>query len=364
MRPFLSIRIRTGQPALLASIACAFLCACAVGQSEKRWRSHDLTRPRPPVVTPAAQALPVPAPADAVVLFDGTSLDAWRSGKEAARWTIDGDAMIGGGGKGNLATARSFGDIQLHVEWASPLPVSGDSQGRGNSGVYLMGLYEVQVLDSYDNDTYPDGQAGSIYGQYPPLVNACRPPGEWQTYDIVFRRPRFDRDGGLVSPARITVMHNGILVQDAVELWGGSSWLSSHPYRRHADRLPLTLQDHGNPVRFRNIWLRELNEEKPPAPPPLPTAIEIRADQLDRYVGDYPLEDDPKQIYSIERADGRLQLKLAWKPVGLLLIPQSETEFALRDTAAEVIFELGEDGRATALRFLMGTTDYRAIRNN
>ena len=161
---------------------------------------------------------------------------------------------------GAIRTKKKFGSCQLHVEWASPEEVTGDSQGRGNSGVFLMEFYEVQVLDNYRNITYADGMAAAVYGQYPPLVNACRPPGEWQTYDIVFHRPRFDADGGLLRPAFMTVFHNGILVQDRVELTGPTAWKQRPPYKAHADRLPISLQDHGNPVRFRNIWIRELAE--------------------------------------------------------------------------------------------------------
>ena len=151
-----------------------------------------------------------------------------------------------------------FGDVQLHVEWASPNPPAGKGQGRGNSGIFLMGLYELQVLDSYGADTYADGFAGAIYGQYPPLANASRPPGQWQTYDIAFRRPRFDKDGKIVEPARMTVIHNGILIQNNEELWGRTDWLETSPYEANPDRGPIQLQDHGHPVRFRNIWIREL----------------------------------------------------------------------------------------------------------
>jgi hypothetical protein len=161
-------------------------------------------------------------------------------------------------GTGDIATARGFGDVQLHIEWATPTPPHGESQERGNSGVFLMGRYEVQVLDSYNNKTYPDGQASALYGQYPPLVNASRPPGEWQSYDIVFRRPRFDAQGKLLKPARVTVFHNGVLVQDDVELTGPTAHQRRPPYEAHPERLPIKLQDHGNPIRFRNIWLREL----------------------------------------------------------------------------------------------------------
>ncbi|MGD8534953.1 MAG: DUF1080 domain-containing protein, partial [Candidatus Aminicenantes bacterium] len=159
---------------------------------------------------------------------------------------------------GSIRTVRGFGDCQLHIEWSAPLPVTGEGQGRGNSGVYLMEKYEVQVLDCYKNKTYADGMTAAVYGQYPPLVNACRPPGEWQVYDIIFHRPHFSDDGSLIRPAQMTVFHNGILVQDNVELMGPTNPNRWIPYKVHEDKLPLLLQDHGNPVRFRNIWLREL----------------------------------------------------------------------------------------------------------
>jgi hypothetical protein len=159
-------------------------------------------------------------------------------------------------GAGSIQTKDGFGDCQLHVEWASPAVVAGDSQGRGNSGVFLMNTYEVQVLDCYNNKTYADGMTASIYGQYPPLVNACRKPGEWQTYDIVFHAPRFDAAGKLLRPARMTVFHNGLLVHDNDELTGPTAHKARPPYAVHPDKMPISLQDHGNPVRFRNIWIR------------------------------------------------------------------------------------------------------------
>jgi len=161
-------------------------------------------------------------------------------------------------GTGAIATKQGFGDVQLHIEWAAPTPAKGEGQERGNSGVFLMGMYEVQVLDSYRNKTYPDGQAGAVYGQYPPLVNASRPPGEWQTYDIVFHGPRFDAGGKLLRPARMTVVFNGVLVQDNVVLTGPTAHQTRPPYAAHPEKLPLSLQDHGNPMRFRNIWVREI----------------------------------------------------------------------------------------------------------
>lgn len=235
--------------------------AIAIAQPEIEWKVHDPNRPQPKVVDPgySYQNLPVQPPSDALVLFDGLNLSQWQSRKGgAALWKVENGYMEVVKKTGVIQTKQAFGDCQLHIEWAAPEKVRGKSQGRGNSGVFLMGLYEVQVLDSYNNETYPDGQAAAIYGQYPPLANACRPPGHWQTYDIIFRAPRFERDGMLASPARMTVFHNNVLVQDNVSLTGPTAHKRRPPYKMHADKLPLMLQDHGNPVRYRNIWLREL----------------------------------------------------------------------------------------------------------
>lgn len=224
------------------------------------WPQHSMDRPRPTVVTPGA-FVATPAPPDAVVLFDGTSLAAWRSSDSThgpARWEITDGYMEVVANAGGIETSQGFGDAQLHIEWMSSKPPNGTGQDRGNSGVFMMGNYEVQILDSYQNDTYADGQAAAIYGQFPPLVNACRPSGEWQSYDVVFHRPRFKADGSLESPARMTVLHNGILVQDNVSLVGPTSHRVREPYLAHPDRLPMSLQDHGHPVRFRNVWIRDL----------------------------------------------------------------------------------------------------------
>ena len=225
-----------------------------------KWKVHDMSRPKPPVVTPGTASTPEQPgkpPSDAVVLFDGTNLDQWSGGQ----WKVEGGAMVAQGG--NIQTKEAFGDCQLHIEWATPTPPKGESQGRGNSGVFLMGMYEVQVLDSYQSETYADGQAAALYGQFPPLVNASRPPGEWQTYDIIFRAPRFEGDK-VKQPARVTVLHNGVLVQDATELMGRSAHKSIPSYAPHPEKLPIRLQDHGDPVRFRNIWIRPLDESKRP----------------------------------------------------------------------------------------------------
>jgi hypothetical protein len=229
------------------------------------WRVHDADRPRPPAVDPGPAGEPVPAPKDATVLFDGKNLDAWKGRDGAAKWDlVDGAAR--GNRTGDIETKAEFGDCQLHVELSAPTPVKGESQGRGNSGVFLFGRYEVQVLDSFENPTYADGQAAAIYGQKPPLVNACRAPGQWQTYDIFFRAPRFTSDGALQSPARVTVVHNGIVVQLDETLLGATAHRALAKYEPHGDKGPIRLQDHGDPVRFRNIWVRPLQLERAAAP--------------------------------------------------------------------------------------------------
>jgi len=218
-----------------------------------------MNRPIPPVVDPGPAGPPSPAPADAVVLFDGKDLAPWEDMKgNPAGWKVADRFMEVVAKTGSIRTKKGFGDCQLHIEWATPAVVAGEGQGRGNSGVFLMDTYEVQILDSYNNRTYADGQAASIYGQFPPFVNACRPPGEWQSYDIVFHAPRFGPDGSLLKPARMTIFHNGILVHDNAELTGPTAHKARPPYKAHPDKLPLSLQDHGNPTRYRNIWLREL----------------------------------------------------------------------------------------------------------
>ena len=217
-----------------------------------RYRVHG-ERPWPEVVDPGPRGGP---PADALVLFDGSDLERWRSGDGPARWKLEEGALVVNG-TGSITTRDSFGDLQLHLEFATPAQVSGDSQGRGNSGVFLMGRYEVQVLDSYQNPTYPDGQCAAAYGQQPPLVNASRAPGQWQSYDIVFHAPRFDGEQ-LAEPARVTVFHNGVLVHHDLELLGATTHRRLPQYEPHGPQGPIQLQDHGNPVRYRNIWVREL----------------------------------------------------------------------------------------------------------
>ena len=222
-----------------------------------QWRVHDSRRPRPAVVDPGKGNLPLPAPADAVILFSGKDASAWTGRGGKADWTIVGEAMVVNG-TGSIKTRESFGDCQLHIEFATPEKVQGNGQGRGNSGVFLMDRYEIQVLDSYRNVTYADGQCAAVYGQSPPLVNACRGPGEWQSYDIIFSAPQFADDGSLAAPARVTVIHNGIVVHDNQEILGNTSHKSLPGYNAHGPA-PIELQDHGNPMRFRNIWVRRLD---------------------------------------------------------------------------------------------------------
>jgi len=226
-------------------------------RSPHAWQIHDMDRPQPEVVKPGQTA--AAPPADAIVLFDGTDLSGWRhKDGQTPAWKVENGYMEVAPKCGDIFTRKGFGDVQLHVEFATPTVIEGEGQKRGNSGVFFMGTYEVQVLDSHNNKTYPDGQCGAVYGQYPPLVNASRPPGEWQTFDIIFRRPRFTEDHELATPAVVTVIHNGVLVQDHVELVGPTSHKKRRPYQTHDSKLPIKLQDHKNPMRFRNIWVREL----------------------------------------------------------------------------------------------------------
>jgi hypothetical protein len=226
-------------------------------QPDGKWRVHDSKRPRPPVVRTGPLTSVAP-PSDALVLLGpNNDLSSWQATDGSlASWPMS-DGVLETG-KGFIRTRAEFADIQLHLEFATPTQVKGNSQERGNSGVFLAGVFEIQVLDSFDNPTYADGQAAAMYGQYPPLVNASRKPGEWQSYDISFSAPRFN-GANLVAPAVVTVFHNGVLVHNARPFWGPTAHRRIDPYIPSTARGPVRLQDHGNPVRYRNIWLRELH---------------------------------------------------------------------------------------------------------
>jgi len=236
-------------------IVALFICINQVFAQKMEPKDTEIWEPEPTVVTPGEATAP---PSDAIVLFDGTNLDNWESAKGGeAKWEVSDEAMTVVKGTGVIQTKEVFGDCQLHIEWRSPAEVKGEGQGRGNSGIFLQGIYEVQVLDSYNNRTYSNGQAASIYKQTMPLVNACKPPGEWQAYDIIYRAPIFREDGKLATPGYITVIQNGILVQNHYQIKGHTPYIGLPEYKEHGDG-PLSLQDHSNPVSYRNIWIRKL----------------------------------------------------------------------------------------------------------
>ena len=231
----------------------AFMVTASGSLSAQEWKS-GIEWQEPPLVTPGSTD--DAPPSDAIVLFDGTNLDAWHNGE---KWRVQDGVAIPQ--ETAITSKQNFGDIQLHLEWSAPTEIRGEGQGRGNSGCYLMGLYEVQVLDSFENPTYFDGQAGSIYKQTPPLANAMRKPGEWNYYDIIFNAPRFRSNGDVVKPGYVTLIQNGVLMLNHFELEGPTSFVEAPHYKPHAETGPISLQFHGDAVKFRNIWVREI---KPP----------------------------------------------------------------------------------------------------
>jgi hypothetical protein len=234
----------------------ALFSLVSFSQDKKTPESTELWEPVPPVITPGEGTA---APSDAIILFDGTNLNGWANAKgEAAGWTVADGCVTVKPETGSIQTKLGFGDCQLHIEWRSPAEVNGEGQGRGNSGIFLQNLYEVQVLDCYNNKTYSNGQTGSVYKQSIPLVNACKKPGVWQTYDIIYTAPRFSENGRVAVPARITVLQNGVLIQNNVEIKGTTEYIGSPRPVVHGMKEPLSLQDHGNLVSYRNIWIREL----------------------------------------------------------------------------------------------------------
>lgn len=243
---------------IFALICVMMIMSTVSGQDKPDPKETEVWEPEPAVVTPGKT--PDAPPSDAIVLFDGKNLDQWadKDGKPA-KWKVADGAMTVVRGTGVIKTKQAFGDIQLHIEWRTPAKVEGEGQGRGNSGIFFAEKYELQVLDSYNNRTYSNGQAGSIYKQAIPMVNASRPPGEWQTYDAVFVMPRFNADGTLKTPGRITVFHNGVLIHHNTEIKGTTEYIGPPKVISHG-KGSIVLQDHGNPVSYRNIWVREIQE--------------------------------------------------------------------------------------------------------
>jgi len=328
-------------------LALSAVVTAVQAQPDPNFLEHDRTRPQPPVITgttPSTQEQPGRPPSDAVVLFDGKDLSQWVAlDGSPTKWITRDGYMECVKGSGYVRTLQNFGDCQLHVEWATPVPPHGEGQGRGNSGVFLgLDRYEIQVLDSYHSETYPDGTAAAVYGQYPPLANASRPPGEWQLYDIIYTAPRFKSDGTVLSPVRLTVFHNGVLVQNNVELTGPTSWLERAPYQAHPEKQPISLQDHGNPVRFRNIWLRELGK-------PGKKEFTLPGPLLDNYVGNYTSA-DRNRIEITRHGD---QLFARFGGVGFWLFAESPTRFFAKTTDVQIEFPAGQ-GKPDRLTWSVG----------
>jgi hypothetical protein len=329
----------------------AALCAAPplrAGAPDPNWLDHDRTRPQPPVVSP-----PIPstaeqggkAPSDAVVLFGGKDLSQWCSmDGTPTRWITRDGYMECVKGSGYVRTVQNFGDCQLHIEWATPVPAHGEGQGRGNSGVFFgLDRYEVQVLDSFESKTYADGSAGAVYGQYPPLANVCRPPGEWQTYDIIYTAPKFDAESKLLSPTRLTVIHNGVLIQNNVDLTGPTSWLERAPYQPHPEKQPLSLQDHGNPVRFRNIWVRELGKPGKKEITP-PRAL------LDTYIGHFLSAD--RNEFEITREGDQLVARMGG--ARFVMFAESPTHFFAKTTDVQIEFPGGDKAKPDHIIWSVG----------
>lgn len=343
--------------AALALLVSAGLQASLQAQPDPNWLAHDRDRPLPTPVEPgtsSTQERPGKPPADAVVLFDGKDLAHWCAmDGNPTKWIVRDTAMECVPGSGYVRTRQCFCDCQLHVEFATPTPPKGEGQGRGNSGVFFgLDRYEIQVLDSYGNKTYADGSAASVYIQYPPLVNASRPPGQWQWYDIVWTAPRFDAEGKLLSKACVTVFHNGVLVQNHVELTGPTAWLTRAPYSAHPAKLPISLQEHGNPVRYRNVWVRELGQ---PGKPEFMLANAL----LDSYCGAYEI--NPGFDADVARGqDGTLLLKFGG--AGFTLFAESPTHFFAKRTDVQAEFQFDGDTKAVVLSVGEGGMKAKKIR--
>jgi len=326
-------------------VTLAVLCSA---KPDPNWLDHDRARPQPPAITPATPSVQDQAgkaPSDAEVLFDGQDLSKWAAmDGSPTKWIMKDGYMECVRGSGYIRTMQNFGDCQLHVEWATPVPAEGAGQGRGNSGVFLgLDRYEIQVLDSYQSTTYADGSAGSLYGQYPPLVNACLAPGQWQSYDIIYSAPRFDDQGKLLSPTRVTVFQNGVLIQNNVDLTGPTSWLERAPYQPHPEKQPISLQDHGNPVRYRNIWVRELGK-------PGKKEFTFANSLLDSYAGTYELGPNNNATFTHENG----QLFLKFSGVRFVLFAESATKFFAKTTDVQCEFSKNDQGQVAKVTISVG----------
>jgi hypothetical protein len=338
----------------LATLTVA--CVQSFANDHASWLTHDRTRPQPPVVKPGeqrAQVLASTAPSDATVLFDGDDAFAWVADDGApVPWEVRDGTLVTKPGSGSVRTLQSFGDCQLHVEWMVPRAAEGVRQATGNSGVMLGGgRYEIQLLNSYGTSSYADGLAAAVYGQHPPLVNASRAPGEWQSLDIVWTAPRFGPDGKLLSPARLTLLHNGVLVQNNKELMGPTTWISRLPYISHPERLPIVLQDHGSPLHFRNIWVRELVKHRYPEFR-LPDAL------LESYAGTYGtgkwtsvrIGRLPEGLLSLTLGDAEVVLHAASPTHFYAMLADVQCRFDFSDGKKRVLVTVGvEFDRATVM---------------
>ncbi len=330
---------------LLAFFVSSFVVLTAnVSQAQQPtgWKAHDNRRPQPEVVDPGEANLPSSVPSDAIVLFDGTDLSQWTGGNgKDPKWKVKDGAMECFAGAGFVYTKEKFGDIQLHLEWASPDTVKGNGQGRGNSGVFLPGGMEIQVLDSFNNKTYADGGAASIYGQYPPMVNASRGPGKWQSYDIIYQLPRFDENKKLVQKAVVTVLHNGVVVQHATKPLGPTSWVHHKEYSPGFTEGIIGLQDHGNPVRFRNIWVRKLDTAATEGDYPDERAF--TDEELKMFVGKYD------RNCEVKAEEGKLWLHTLGQ--GLEMVAYTDGTFSTKESAGTISFERDESGNVKSMRF-------------
>lgn len=321
-------------------------------KSAIRWRACSVDRPEPPRVEVTE---PGSAPSDAVVLFNGEDMSQWRDAKgNPSPWKIVDGALEVVPGKGDIYSQKVFGDIQMHVEWSTPTKIT-NAFDAGNSGIKFMGLYEIQIFDSWTTRNMPDSFAGAVYGQHPPLVNACLEPGEWQSFDIIWHRPHFTEDGQVEKPAFVTVLHNGVLVQDHAEVLGKSFWVARPVYEPHAEKLPILLQDHGVAVRYRNIWVREMSEDPPVLPPPLPKEVSVAPDILDEYAGKYGYE----RYFKVERNGPRLRVRfgmssdeLPWFWIDVIAV--SENHFVGTDADMEFTFKRNEAGEVEGFYWKYG----------